>query len=106
MNQLEGDITLEPRVAGPVHLAHAARANLRGDFVGADHRAALERHARRRDPEAAVSDVHIFHAAPHGRAGVAKAWPSACDAGGRRSASTPVRSGVRTGQPAGGTRTL
>ena len=32
---LDGDLTLQPGIGRPVHLAHAAFANLCGDFVDA-----------------------------------------------------------------------
>jgi len=30
---LDGDVAMQPRVAGAIHLPHAARANGRNDFV-------------------------------------------------------------------------
>ena len=39
---LQGDIPLEPRVAGPVHLAHSAFAQRVNDFVGAETGASRE----------------------------------------------------------------
>ena len=40
----EGDIAPELRVPGPIHLAHAALADLGGDFVGAEARAWCQGH--------------------------------------------------------------
>ncbi len=39
---LERDVAIELRVAGPIHLSHAAFADLRGDFVDAEARAGGE----------------------------------------------------------------
>ena len=36
---LDGDLSLQVRIGGPIDDAHAARANLRGDFVRAETRA-------------------------------------------------------------------
>src|SRR5262245_26571476 len=40
---LDGDGAIQPRVAGAIHLAHAALAKLRDDFVRTDARTRLER---------------------------------------------------------------
>ena len=39
---LEGDLTLQVRVRGAIHLAHSAFAEERGHFIGAETRAASE----------------------------------------------------------------
>jgi hypothetical protein len=39
---LDGNLTLQPRVRRPVHLAHAAFADLAGDIVDADARTGSE----------------------------------------------------------------
>ena len=44
---LDGDIAIELRVAGSVHLAHAPFADLRGDFVNAEACAGGEGHSLR-----------------------------------------------------------
>ena len=44
---LDGDIAIELRVAGSVHLAHAPFADLRGDFVNAEACAGGEGHGLR-----------------------------------------------------------
>ena len=43
---LQRDITIQPRVAGAIHLAHAASADFGGDFVGAEARAGSQGHGR------------------------------------------------------------
>ena len=35
---LQRDVAIEPRIARAIHLAHAARADERDDFVGAEAR--------------------------------------------------------------------
>jgi hypothetical protein len=42
---LECDLAMEPRVARAIHLAHAARAERRDDFVGPELVAGGQRHA-------------------------------------------------------------
>ena len=44
-DELDGDVSLEPRVAGPVHLAHSARAEEAQDLVGAEPGARGESHS-------------------------------------------------------------
>ena len=39
---LDGDLTFQPGVGGPIHLPHPAFANLRDDFVDAEARAGGE----------------------------------------------------------------
>jgi hypothetical protein len=41
---LERDVAIQLGVAGAIHLAHSARANLRGDFVRAETCGGSERH--------------------------------------------------------------
>ena len=43
---LERDVALQSRVAGAIHLAHAARAERRNDFVRAESSAGIERHSQ------------------------------------------------------------
>ena len=43
---LDGDLSLEVRVGGAIDLAHAALADLRGNFVGAEPSARGQRHCR------------------------------------------------------------
>jgi hypothetical protein len=44
---LDGHVALQLRVRGPVDLAHAAGADLRGDLIGTDTAAGCQRHRRR-----------------------------------------------------------
>jgi hypothetical protein len=46
-NDFDRDVPLKPLVAGPIHFAHAAGANQRGDRVGPDARTGLERQQMR-----------------------------------------------------------
>ena len=48
--QLEGDVALELRVSGSIHLAHGARTNAREDLVGADPGATLQGHRQAQEP--------------------------------------------------------
>ena len=41
---LHGDVTLEPRIPSPIHLAHAARAERRNDLERAKARTRWDRH--------------------------------------------------------------
>jgi hypothetical protein len=43
---LDGDIALQPRISGAIHLAHATSTNRGGDFVWAEASAEGERHAK------------------------------------------------------------
>ena len=45
---LDRDVTPQPRVAGPIHLAHATRAQQRQDLIGTERRARFDAHAPRR----------------------------------------------------------
>src|SRR5262249_25369521 len=45
VKNLEGDITIEPRIAGPIHFAHPTSADRLEDFVGAELSAGSESHA-------------------------------------------------------------
>ena len=45
---LDGDLALQLRVGGPIHLAHPAFADLGGDFVGAEAGAGSEGQSLRR----------------------------------------------------------
>ena len=41
---LDGDLTLESSIGGPVHLSHSTRAQRRNDVVGAKARSGRHRH--------------------------------------------------------------
>ena len=43
---LDGDVAIQPRVPGAIHLAHASRPNERNDFVVIDELVRTERHLR------------------------------------------------------------
>jgi len=44
--QLDGDLPIEPRIAGAIDLAHAARADPADDFVRADDGPGWKRHGQ------------------------------------------------------------
>ena len=47
---LDGDVTTKPRIAGAIHLAHAAAANQRHDLVSAEASAGSESHVASERP--------------------------------------------------------
>src|SRR5262245_22118045 len=57
--ELDRDRSIEPRVAGPRHLPHAAGSNQADDLIGPDPRAWIQGHGAREDTTRSTSGVQV-----------------------------------------------